>query len=72
MGMASGVPWWTVVLPIRRSIMVMTPMPPVEEQMEKRTGKQKKIGQYPEHMRPVFGDEEKSQDSEKRADNKPS
>lgn len=50
----------------------MTTMSPVQEEMEQRTGKKEKIREYPEHMRPVFGHEKKSQDSEKCAENEPS
>jgi hypothetical protein len=50
----------------------MTTVSSVQEEMEQRTGEQEKIGEYAEHMRPVFGHEEKSQDSEKRAENEPS
>ena len=50
----------------------MTTMSPVQEEMEQRTGKKEKIGEDSEHMRPVFGQEKKSQDSEKRIEHEPS
>lgn len=50
----------------------MTTVSPVQEEMEQRTGEKEKIREYSEHMRPVFGHEEKSQDSEKRVENEPS
>lgn len=50
----------------------MTTVSPVQEEMEQRTGEQEKIREYSEQMRPVFGHEEKSQDSEKRIENEPS
>jgi hypothetical protein len=43
----------------------MTTMSPVQEEMEQRTGQKEKIGEYSEHMRPVFGHEEKSKDRKK-------
>lgn len=50
----------------------MTTMSPVQKEMEQRTGEEEKIWEYSEHMRPVFGHEEKSQDSEKRVEHEPS
>ena len=49
----------------------MTTVSPVQEEMEQRAGEQEKIREYSEHMRPVFGHEEKSQDSEKGEEHEP-
>lgn len=50
----------------------MTTVSPVQKEMEQRTGEQEKIREYSEHMRPVLGHEEKSQDREKGAKNESS
>ena len=50
----------------------MTTVSPVQEEMEQRTGKKEKIWEDSEHMRPVFGHEKKSQDSEKGVEHEPS
>ena len=50
----------------------MTNVSPVQEKMKQRTGEQEKIREYSEHMRPVFGHKEKSQDSEKCVEHDPS
>lgn len=49
----------------------MTTVSPVQEEMKQRTGEQEKIREYAEHMCPVFGHEEKSQDSEKGVEHEP-
>jgi hypothetical protein len=50
----------------------MPTVSPVQQKMKQRTGKQEKIGEHAEHMRLVFGHEEKSQDSEKGVEHEPS
>mgnify|MGYP001265823966 CR=1 FL=1 len=50
----------------------MPTVSPVQEEVEQWTGEQEKIREYSEHMRPVFGHEEKSQDREKGAENESS